>query len=79
MDKFIYFILFFFIFNIFHLFPNRELALQIHSDCKKFCKKLELHSACVYGGVGVPQQVREGERGGERRGERGESPGRVFL
>ena len=45
--------------------PSRELALQIHSEAKKFCKKLGMRSACIYGGVGVPQQIGELKRGAE--------------
>lgn len=37
--------------------PTRELAIQIHRECKKFCKPLNLRAVCVYGGTGISEQV----------------------
>jgi ATP-dependent RNA helicase DDX46/PRP5 len=37
--------------------PARELALQVHSEAKKFCKALGLNSTAVYGGAGVKEQI----------------------
>merc|ERR1719383_304148 len=47
------------------LTPTRELALQIHRECKKFAKPLKLHSVCVYGGTGISEQIAELKRGAE--------------
>eukprot|EP00670_Eutreptiella_braarudii_P022646 CAMPEP_0174365276 /NCGR_PEP_ID=MMETSP0811_2-20130205/76645_1 /TAXON_ID=73025 ORGANISM="Eutreptiella gymnastica-like, Strain CCMP1594" /NCGR_SAMPLE_ID=MMETSP0811_2 /ASSEMBLY_ACC=CAM_ASM_000667 /LENGTH=57 /DNA_ID=CAMNT_0015505793 /DNA_START=32 /DNA_END=202 /DNA_ORIENTATION=- len=30
------------------LVPTRELATQVHAECKKFIKPLELRVACCY-------------------------------
>ena len=45
--------------------PTRELALQIHSECKKFCKSLYLQVACIYGGTGISEQIGDLKRGAE--------------
>ncbi|KAL9966213.1 hypothetical protein ACROYT_G024252 [Oculina patagonica] len=45
--------------------PTRELALQIHRECKKFCKPLNLRAVCVYGGTGISEQIAELKRGAE--------------
>jgi ATP-dependent RNA helicase DDX46/PRP5 len=45
--------------------PTRELALQIHSECKKFCKFLYLQVACIYGGTGISEQIGDLKRGAE--------------
>ena len=37
--------------------PTRELAIQIHKECKKFCKPHGLRVVCVYGGTGISEQV----------------------
>ncbi|GMH73165.1 hypothetical protein TrST_g7019 [Triparma strigata] len=47
------------------LAPARELALQIHSVIKQFCKHLNLRSTCVYGGGPVSEQIGELKRGSE--------------
>jgi|GEM_PF-590738 len=39
------------------LAPARELAVQIHSEIKKFNKALSLGSACCYGGAGIKEQI----------------------
>ena len=43
--------------------PARELAFQIHSEAKKFCKSLGLQVACLYGGAGVAEQIADLKRG----------------
>eukprot|EP00112_Aurelia_sp_Birch-Aquarium-sp1_P002901 Seg1321.8 transcript_id=Seg1321.8/GoldUCD/mRNA.D3Y31 product="putative ATP-dependent RNA helicase DDX46" protein_id=Seg1321.8/GoldUCD/D3Y31 len=45
--------------------PTRELALQIHKECRKFCKPLGLHAVCIYGGSGISEQIAELKRGAE--------------
>ncbi|GJZ42895.1 DEAD-box ATP-dependent RNA helicase 42, partial [Tanacetum coccineum] len=45
--------------------PTRELVRQIHSDIKKFTKKLGLKCVPVYGGAGVARQIRQLKRGAE--------------
>ncbi|XP_028519678.1 probable ATP-dependent RNA helicase DDX46 [Exaiptasia diaphana] len=45
--------------------PTRELAIQIHRECKKFCKALNLRTVCVYGGTGISEQIAELKRGAE--------------
>lgn len=45
------------------LAPARELAVQIHSVCKVFAKKLNLRSTAVYGGAGVAEQIGDLKRG----------------
>ncbi|KAK3720050.1 hypothetical protein QZH41_015454, partial [Actinostola sp. cb2023] len=45
--------------------PTRELAIQIHRECKKFCKPLNLRVVCVYGGTGISEQIAELKRGAE--------------
>lgn len=47
------------------LTPTRELALQIHNECRKFCKVLKLWSVCVYGGTGISEQIADLKRGAE--------------
>lgn len=47
------------------LAPTRELAIQIYSECKKFCKNLKLRPVCVYGGTGISEQIADLKRGAE--------------
>ena len=47
------------------LTPTRELAMQIYSECKKFCKPLKLRVVCVYGGTGISDQIGDLKRGAE--------------
>jgi ATP-dependent RNA helicase RhlE len=43
--------------------PTRELALQVEESVRTYGKYLKLKSACIYGGVGMQQQV-DALRGG---------------
>jgi len=45
------------------LAPARELATQIHSVCKTFCKHMGLKSTVVYGGAAVAEQIGDLKRG----------------
>jgi len=45
--------------------PTRELALQTYKEANKFCRPLGLNVVCVYGGVGIPDQIRDLKRGTE--------------
>jgi len=45
--------------------PTRELCLQIGKECKKFCRALNLRVVCVYGGMGISEQIAELKRGAE--------------
>lgn len=45
--------------------PTRELATQIHKDCKPFTKALGLRSVCAYGGAPIKDQISELKRGAE--------------
>ena len=47
------------------LSPTRELAQQIYTECKKFCKPLKLRVVCVYGGTGISDQIADLKRGTE--------------
>ena len=37
--------------------PTRELAQQIHKDCKPFLKALGLRAVCAYGGAPIKDQI----------------------
>ena len=37
--------------------PTRELATQIHKDCKPFLKALDLRAVCAYGGAPIKDQI----------------------
>ena len=37
--------------------PTRELATQIHRDCKPFLKALSLRAVCAYGGAPIKDQI----------------------
>lgn len=45
--------------------PTRELAVQIHRDCKPFLKSMGLRSVCAYGGAPIRDQIAELKRGAE--------------
>ena len=45
------------------LTPTRELAVQIHRDCKPFAKALGLRTVCAYGGPPIKDQIAELKRG----------------
>ncbi|CAH0049906.1 unnamed protein product [Clonostachys solani] len=45
--------------------PTRELATQIHRDCKPFLKSMGLRSVCAYGGAPIREQIAELKRGAE--------------
>ncbi|KAJ9072278.1 pre-mRNA processing RNA-helicase [Entomophthora muscae] len=47
------------------LTPTRELATQIHKDCKFFLKPLGLRAVCLYGGAGMQSQINDIKRGAE--------------
>ena len=45
--------------------PTRELATQIHRDCKPFLKTMGLRSVCAYGGAPIRDQIADLKRGAE--------------
>ncbi|KAF9880001.1 DEAD/DEAH box helicase [Colletotrichum karsti] len=45
--------------------PTRELAVQIHRDCKPFLKSMGLRAVCAYGGAPIRDQIAELKRGAE--------------
>ncbi|KAH6583898.1 hypothetical protein BASA61_007808 [Batrachochytrium salamandrivorans] len=45
--------------------PTRELAVQIHRECKHFTKVLNLRAVCCYGGSPIKDQIAELKRGAE--------------
>ncbi|KAB5536439.1 P-loop containing nucleoside triphosphate hydrolase protein [Coniochaeta sp. 2T2.1] len=45
--------------------PTRELAVQIHRDCKPFLKILGLRAVAAYGGAPIKDQIAELKRGAE--------------
>ncbi|KAF9304409.1 pre-mRNA processing RNA-helicase [Mortierella antarctica] len=45
--------------------PTRELAVQIHKECKNFLKVLGLRAVCAYGGSPIKDQIAELKRGAE--------------
>ena len=45
--------------------PTRELAVQIHRDCKPFLKALNLKAVCAYGGAPIKDQIADLKRGAE--------------
>lgn len=47
------------------LAPTRELATQIHKDCKPFLKTTNLRAVCAYGGTPVSEQIADLKRGAE--------------
>lgn len=47
------------------LSPTRELATQIHKECKPFTKALGLRAVCAYGGAPIKDQIADLKRGAE--------------
>lgn len=47
------------------LSPTRELATQIHKECKPFAKALGLRAVCAYGGAPIKDQIADLKRGAE--------------
>lgn len=45
--------------------PTRELAVQIHKECKPFLKVLGLRAVCAYGGSPIKDQIAEMKKGAE--------------
>ncbi|KJA30059.1 hypothetical protein HYPSUDRAFT_1062771 [Hypholoma sublateritium FD-334 SS-4] len=45
--------------------PTRELAVQIHRECKPFLKVLGLKAVCAYGGSPIKDQIAELKKGAE--------------
>ena len=45
--------------------PTRELATQIHKECKPWLKALNLRAVCAYGGAPIKDQIAELKRGAE--------------
>ncbi|KAG9051005.1 pre-mRNA processing RNA-helicase [Tulasnella sp. UAMH 9824] len=45
--------------------PTRELAVQIHRECKPFIKALNLRAVCAYGGSPIKDQIAEMKKGAE--------------
>ncbi|KAF2171169.1 hypothetical protein M409DRAFT_18286 [Zasmidium cellare ATCC 36951] len=45
--------------------PTRELAVQIHRECKPYLKALNLRAVCAYGGAPIKDQIAELKRGAE--------------
>ncbi|KIM68651.1 hypothetical protein SCLCIDRAFT_1208848 [Scleroderma citrinum Foug A] len=45
--------------------PTRELAVQIHRECKPFLKVLNLWAVCAYGGSPIKDQIAELKKGAE--------------
>ena len=45
--------------------PTRELATQIHRECKPFLKALSLRAVCAYGGPPIKDQIADLKRGAE--------------
>lgn len=47
------------------LSPTRELAIQIHKECKPWLKALNLRAVCAFGGEPIKYQIAELKRGVE--------------
>lgn len=47
------------------LSPTRELATQIHKDCKPFLKALDLRAICIYGGPPIKDHIAQIKTGAE--------------
>uniref|UniRef100_A0AC34F2X4 RNA helicase n=1 Tax=Panagrolaimus sp. ES5 TaxID=591445 RepID=A0AC34F2X4_9BILA len=45
--------------------PTRELALQTWREAKKFATPMNLEVVCVYGGVGISEQIADLKKGAE--------------
>lgn len=47
------------------LSPTRELALQTWKEANKFARQFGIRVVCVYGGVGISEQIAELKKGAE--------------
>lgn len=45
--------------------PTRELATQIHKECRPYLKALDLKAVCAYGGPPINAQIADLKRGAE--------------
>ncbi|KAF7794559.1 hypothetical protein EIP86_005694 [Pleurotus ostreatoroseus] len=45
--------------------PTRELAVQIHRECRPFLRVLGLRAVCAYGGSPIKDQIAEMKKGAE--------------
>ncbi|KAJ3554166.1 hypothetical protein NM688_g3246 [Phlebia brevispora] len=45
--------------------PTRELAVQIHKECRPFLRVLGLRAVCAYGGSPIKDQIAEMKKGAE--------------
>ncbi|RKF83119.1 Pre-mRNA-processing ATP-dependent RNA helicase prp5 [Golovinomyces cichoracearum] len=45
--------------------PTRELATQIHKECRPFLKVMGLRAVCAYGGAPIKDQIADLKRGAE--------------
>ncbi|KZT20802.1 P-loop containing nucleoside triphosphate hydrolase protein [Neolentinus lepideus HHB14362 ss-1] len=45
--------------------PTRELAVQIHRECKPFLRVLNLRAVCAYGGSPIKDQIADMKKGAE--------------
>ncbi|QIX01450.1 hypothetical protein AMS68_006967 [Peltaster fructicola] len=45
--------------------PTRELAVQVHKECKPFLSTLGLRASCCYGGPPISEHIAELKRGAE--------------
>ncbi|CZT01586.1 probable Pre-mRNA-processing ATP-dependent RNA helicase prp5 [Rhynchosporium agropyri] len=45
--------------------PTRELATQIHKECKPFLKAMGIRAVCAYGGAPIKDQIADLKRGAE--------------
>ncbi|KAH7916330.1 P-loop containing nucleoside triphosphate hydrolase protein [Hygrophoropsis aurantiaca] len=45
--------------------PTRELAVQIHRECKPFLRVMNLRAVCAYGGSPIKDQIAELKKGAE--------------
>ncbi|CAL3963724.1 unnamed protein product [Diplocarpon coronariae] len=45
--------------------PTRELATQIHKECKPFLRAMSLRAVCAYGGAPIKDQIADLKRGAE--------------
>ncbi|KII94684.1 hypothetical protein PLICRDRAFT_33500 [Plicaturopsis crispa FD-325 SS-3] len=45
--------------------PTRELAVQIHRECRPFLKVMNLRAVCAYGGSPIKDQIAELKKGAE--------------
>lgn len=45
--------------------PTRELAMQTWKEANKFAISLRINVVCVYGGVGISDQIADLKKGAE--------------